>query len=206
MSAQPSELGRFHPVPENLVLAAVERAQRHESRCGGLISMTRIAQHLGFAPGAYTTRNLRPLLGALVQAGALQHSRRFSRDHWALKSAGRHRLARARRRGEQLALPEAPQHRLWRAKHTKAVAGMSEYRARMREALDQAVALLADERADSEAWRVMTKRLAVRAELLCSAIYCAREWAEPDDAQRDVDDARPLEGRRRILSHPNQDA
>jgi hypothetical protein len=206
MSTQPSEFRRFQPVPEDVVLAAVERAQRHDSRRGEPVVLTRIAQHLGVTPGAHTTRRMRPLLNALVQARALKHSRRSSRDRWALTSAGRQRLARARRRGEPLALPEAPQHRIWRAKHTKAVAGMSEYRARMREALDQAVALLADERADSKAWRVMTKQLAVRAELLGSAIYCAREWAEPDDAQRDVDDARPREHRRRILRQLYEDA
>jgi hypothetical protein len=83
---------------------------------------------------------------------------------------------------------------------------MSEYNARMREAIDQAAGLLVDERADSETRGTMTKRLAVRAELLGSAIYCAREWAEPDDAERDVDDARPLEDRRRNLSHPDEDA
>jgi hypothetical protein len=30
-NVQPSELGRFHPVAENLVLAATERAQRHDN-------------------------------------------------------------------------------------------------------------------------------------------------------------------------------
>jgi hypothetical protein len=206
MSTQPSELGRFQPVSENLVLAAVERAQRHESRHRETLILTRIAQHLGFTPGAYTTRRLRPLLNALVQTGALKHSRSFGGDQWALTSAGRRRLGRARRRGEQLALPEAPQHRLWRSKHTQAVEGMSEYRARMRQALQQAAALLADERADSEAWRAISERLHVRSDLLASAIYCAREWSEPDDAQRDVDDARPFEDRGRILWHPRADA
>jgi hypothetical protein len=205
MSAQPSELGRFHPVPENLVLAAVERAQRHESRCGGPTPMTRIAQHLGFAPGAYTTRNMRPLLDTLVQAGALEHMRRFSRDHWALTSAGRRRLGRARGPAQQLQLPEAPQHRLWREKHTQAVQGMAEYRTRLREALEQAAAMIDDQRVDSKAWQTMTKRLEVRSELLGSAIYCAREWAEPDDAGRDVDDRRTLDDRRRILWHPDED-
>jgi hypothetical protein len=205
MSAQPSDLGRFHPVPENLVLAAVERAQHHESRCGGPISMTRIAQHLGFAPGAYTTRNLRPLLGALVQAGALQHLRRFSRDHWALTSAGRRRVSRLRTREEQLELPESPQHRLWRQQHTRAVEGMDEYCRRLREALEQAAAMIDDERVDSESWLTITKRLKVRSEVFGSAIYCAREWAEPDDGERDAEDQRTLEDRRRILWHPDED-
>ena len=206
MSAQPSELGRFHPVGDNLVLNAVEHAQRHDSKRGHSVSLIRIAEHLGFLHGACTTRHMRPLLSALVQVGALEHSRSMSRDHWALTSAGRRRLGRARRQGEQLQLPEAPQHRLWREKHTRAVERMGEYRARMREVLDQAAALLESDRADSAAWRAMSKRLEVRSELLGSAIYCGREWAEPDDGERDVDDARPLEDRRRNLWHPDEDA
>lgn len=203
MSAQPSELGRFHPVPENLVLAAVERAQRHESRCAGPIPMTRIAQHLGFAPGAYTTRNLRLPLATLVQAGALEHLPRFSRDRWALTSAGRRRISGARTREEHL--PESPQHRLWREQHTRAVKGMAEYRRRLREALEQAAAMIDDERVDSEEWLTITKRLKVRSELFGSAIHCAREWAEPDDGERDAEDQRTLDDRRRILWHPDED-
>jgi hypothetical protein len=206
MRAQPSELGRFHPVAENLVLAATERAQRHGSRRGDPVSLIRIAAHLGFVQGAYTTRHMRPLLRGLIEAGALEQSRRFTRDQWALTRARRSRLTRARRGHEQLELAEAPQHRLWREKYTQAVEGMGEYQARLREALDQARALLEDERADSEAWRTMTTRLKVRSELLGSAIYCAHEWTEPDDGQRDVDDRRTLDDRRRILWHPDEEA
>jgi hypothetical protein len=205
MNVEPSELGRFHPVPENLVLAAVERAQRHETRRVEPVVLTRIAQHLGFTPGAHTTRQMRPLLSGLAQAGSLKHLRRFSRDQWALTSAGRRRLTRAYRSGEQLALPEAPQHRLWREKHIRAVDGMGEYRARLREALSQADALIDDEAGDSLAWQTLTKRLKVRSELLGSAIHCAREWAEPDDGTRDAQDSRALEDRRRILWHPDED-
>src|SRR5664279_2435444 len=48
---------------------------------------------------AHATRNMTPLLSVLVEA-ALEHLRRMSRDHWALTSAGRRRLACAHRRGE----------------------------------------------------------------------------------------------------------
>ncbi len=34
MRTPASELGRFHPVSENLVLAACERAQRHDTANG----------------------------------------------------------------------------------------------------------------------------------------------------------------------------
>ena len=206
MSAQPSELGRFHPVSENLVLIAVERAQHHDNKRGDPVSLIRIGEHLGFMPGGYTTRHLRPLLSALVEAGALEHSRHLSRDHWAQTKTGRRRLGRSRRRGEQLQLPEAPRHRLWREKHTQAVEGMAEYRARLRKALEQAATMIDYQRVDSEAWQTMTKRLEVRSGLLGSAIYCAREWAELDDGERDAEDQQTLDDRRRILWRPDEDA
>lgn len=204
MNVDPSELGRFRPVAENLVLAATERAQLHGSRYGDPVVLMEIAVHLGFEKGAYTTRRLRPMLVGLTDARALKESRRSSRERWALTRAGRARLTRARRDGE-LQLPESPQHRLWREKHAQAVEGMRDYRARLGEALAQAGVLIDDESGDSMRWQTLSKRLKVRSELFGSAIHCAREWAEPDDATRDVWDARPLEDRRRILWHPDQD-
>ena len=82
---------------------------------------------------------------------------------------------------------------------------MDGYRARLREALAQADALIDDESGDSLTWQTLTTRLKVRSELLGSAIYCAREWPEPDDGTRDAQDSRPLEDRRRILWHPDED-
>jgi hypothetical protein len=204
MNVDPSELGRFQPVAENLVLAATERAQLHGSACGDPVSLIEIAAHLGFDKGAYTTRQMRPLLAGLTEARALEASRRFSREHWALTSAGRALVARARGDGEQLELPESPQHRLWREKHTQAVEGMDDYRARLREALAQTDGLIDGKSGDSLAWQTLTKRLKVRSELLGSAIHCAREWPEPDDRKRDAQDSHPLEDRRRILWHPDE--
>jgi DNA-binding PadR family transcriptional regulator len=200
------EPGRFHPVSENLVLAACERAQRHGSARAQPVTLRQIGDHLGFQRSAYTTRRLGLLARALEQAGALERSRAYGGERWALTAAGRRRLRRARASGEPLVLPESPQHREWRQKHARAVEGLEGYRERMREALAEAVGLLEDERSDSEAWRAMAKRLEVRAQLLSSAIYCAREWAEPDDAQRDVDDNRTLDDRRRVLWRLEEDA
>ncbi len=174
MRTPASELGRFHPVSENLVLAACERAQRHDTARGAPVTLSRIAEHLGFARGAYTTRQLGPLVGALERAGALERSRAYGAERWGLTTAGRRRLRRTRAAGKQLALAEAPQHREWRQKHTTAAEGIEDYRERMREALQEAVELLEDERSDSGAWRAMAKRLHARAQLLSSAIYCAR--------------------------------
>jgi hypothetical protein len=206
MRTPASELGRFHPISENLALAACERAQRHDTARAAPVTLSRIAEHLGFVRGAYTTRHLGALARALEQAGALERSRAYGGERWGLTTAGRRRLRRARAAGESLGLAEAPQHREWRQKHTTAVEGIEGYRKRMREALREAVELLEDERSDSEAWRAMAKRLHARAQLLSSAIYCAREWAEPDDAQRDVDDKRTIDDRRRLLWRLEQDA
>jgi hypothetical protein len=123
-----------------------------------------------------------------------------------LTTAGRKRLGRARAVGDPLVLAEAPQHREWRQKHTTAVEGIEDYRERMREALSEAIELLEEERSDSEAWRAMAKRLHARTQLLCSAIYCAHEWAEPDDAYRDVEENRTLDDRRRLLWRLEEDA
>jgi DNA-binding MarR family transcriptional regulator len=205
MRTPASELRRLHPVSENHELAACERAQRHDSATGEPVGVRRIGEHLGFEGAAYTTRRLRPLLRALEQAGVLERSRAYGGERWGLTPAGRRRLRRARAASEQLALAEAPQHREWRRKHTMAVAGMESYRRRMRQVLREAAQLLEDECSDSEAWRAMAKRLNVRAELLSSAIYCAREWPEPDDSQRDIDDSRTLDDRRRLLRRFEED-
>jgi hypothetical protein len=95
------------------VLAAVERAQLGSGR-GDPVALIEIAEHLGFVMGAYTTRQLRPVLIKLVEAGALQLSRWLSREHWELISAGRRRLARARGRrcSRRWALLQKPMRRV----------------------------------------------------------------------------------------------
>jgi hypothetical protein len=206
MRTPAAELGRFHPVCENLVLAACERAQRHETASAAPVTLRRIGLHLGFTACAHTTRHLGPLVRALEQAGALERSRAYGGERLGLTPAGRRRLVRARAAGEQLTLAEAPQHREWRQKHTTAVEGIEGYRERIREALREAVELLDEHGSDSEAWRAMAKRLHARAQLLSSAIYCAREWPEPDDAYRDVEENRTLDDRRRLLWRLEEDA
>ena len=64
MNVEPHELGPSWPVSEMEVLAAVERAQRHESR----VYNNDIAKPLGFKPGSASTRRLRPQLESLHAA------------------------------------------------------------------------------------------------------------------------------------------
>jgi hypothetical protein len=88
------ELRRFEPVFDELVLAAVERAERHREREGEGVMMSEIAEHLGFVHGSWTTRRLRPQIDAFIAAGLLSRSRRHGVVVWGLTSAGRGRVAR----------------------------------------------------------------------------------------------------------------
>jgi hypothetical protein len=82
MSAPASELERFHPVSENLVLAACERAQRHDTARGTPVTLRRIGEHLGFVPAVYTAGHLGLLVRGLEQAGALERSRAYGTERW----------------------------------------------------------------------------------------------------------------------------
>lgn len=83
-----SELGRFEPVSDAIVLAAVERAERHREREGEGVMMSDIAKHLGFVHGSWTTRRLRPQIDALIAEGSLARSRRHGVVVWELTAVG----------------------------------------------------------------------------------------------------------------------
>jgi hypothetical protein len=167
-----SELGRFEPVSDAIVLAAVERAERHREREGEGVMMSDIAEHLGFVHGSWTTRRLRPQIDALIAEGSLARSRRHGVVVWELTDDGRRRLDQIRRTGEVGELPESP---------------LDGFRAEAREALDEAAMLLDAEDAHSDAWFGVAERLQAACWRVGSATYCLREWREPDDARPDVD-------------------
>jgi len=183
-----SELGRFEPVSDAIVLAAVERAERHREREGEGVMMSDIAEHLGFVHGSWTTRRLRPQIDALIAEGSLARSRSLGVVVWDLTAVGSGGLERTRRAGEVEELPEAPQHRAWR--HARATAGerIDGFRAQAREALEDAAMLLDSEDAGSDAWFGIAERLRAACWRVGSATHCLREWREPDDARADVDD------------------
>ena len=183
-----SELGRFEPVSDALVLGAVERAERHRRREGEGVMMSDIAEHLGFVHGSWTTRRLRPQFDALIAGGSLARSRRHGVLVWELTDDGRRRLERMRRASEARELPEAPQHRAWR--HARATAGerIDGFRAQAREALEEAAMLLGVEDAPSDAWFGIAEGLQAACWRVGSATHCLHEWREPGDARSDVDD------------------
>jgi len=89
------------PIPDAMILAAIERAALHRGRPGVPIWM--ILEHLSLPRRA---RRVRPQIGALTDAGALATSRTHSVQLWSLTAAGRRQL----RRAGDVGLPESPQH------------------------------------------------------------------------------------------------
>jgi hypothetical protein len=176
----------FHPPSDEMILAAVERAVRHDPGRRPDVSWSRFVEHLGFAKGVWSTRRLRPHAEALESAGLLGRNNRHSTQRWRLTDKGRERLDASRSSlGE---LPESPQHRRWREARTIAGGRIDELRQGLREALIEAADLLgAGDKTDSEAWFSMKGRLEWAAEKLARATHCLHEWAEPDDAAADID-------------------
>jgi hypothetical protein len=186
MNVVPSELGRFEPVDAVLVLAAVERAVLHLGRSEGA-PLPQVAEHLGFKSGSWTTRRLRPQLQSLCSEGALVCSRRRGRDLWALSDAGLATLGAAQTAGHLAALPESPQHRLWRHLHNEASDRIERVDGELRAALRRADELLEDPAASSDVWFELAADLGRACRGLGGATYCLREWIEPDDADPDRD-------------------
>jgi hypothetical protein len=182
------ELRKFEPVSDAVVLAALDRAERHRGGTGEGVRMSNLAEHLGFVHGPWTARGLRPQLDALIEAGALERVKRQGLVRLVLTEKGRTQAARASR---TVALPESPQHRAWRQTRRKAVERIDGLREDARRAVQDAGRLLDAGEADSETLFLLAVRLKEALQYLGSATYCVREWAEPDDARADTDDDQP---------------
>jgi hypothetical protein len=179
------EMRKFEPVSDAVVLGAIDRAECHTRGRGEGVRMSTLAEHLGFVHGAWTARGLRPQLDALIDAGALERVKRQGIVRWVLTVKGRRRAVRAR---GTVVLPESPQHRTWRQTRKKAVEQIDGLREDAHRAVQGAGRLLERGEADSEALFLLAVGLKDALQYLGSATYCAREWAEPDDARADKDD------------------
>jgi DNA-binding PadR family transcriptional regulator len=182
-------------ITDDLILAAIERAERHQDpeRDPG-VGLSTIKRHLGLPHHGGTTRKLRPQLRALENAELITQFRRKGSDLMTLTDKGRRRLDAVR--GE-ITLPEAPQHQVWREAQLAASERIAGFRGDLRGALDEAIALLeANQEADSNTWFEFSERLRHTSRLYASAIHCLREWPEPDDSHIDKDDP-PFNQRRR---------
>lgn len=180
--------------PDPLVLAAIDRAERHNPAQPAGVPVWRVYDHLSIAKRSGPARRVRARLDALERAGSLVRSRRHGVPIWALTSTGRRRLTRAQGAGDVPALPESPQHRQWRDARTLAARGIERFQLGARDDVEAATdlldALVFDVRPAplSDVWFELGERLARSFRRLGSAAYCLHEWAEPDDARADIDD------------------
>jgi hypothetical protein len=194
-----SDLSRVQPVSDAQILAAIDRAEAHDRNQIPDAARWDIAAHLGFVHNSWTSKQLRPQLDALKSAGRICDVRRLGLDLVALTTTGRRALGKARSAGE-VALPESPQHRVWR--HSRTVAGgrIDGFRSALRASMTELSGLLDAGQAPSDAWFEFGKRLSAECRRLGSATYCLSEWAEPDDASADVD---TVLGRRNVWGWDN---
>jgi hypothetical protein len=72
---------------------------------------------------------------------------------------------------------------------------IGEFRDDLRGTVNEMIAFLDGDEADSEMWFALSERLRV-AWLMGSATCCMREWPEPNDATPDVERSRRRKGRR----------
>lgn len=200
MNCEAHELGRFAPVSDLLVLAAIQRAQRHKAKRPVLRG--EIAENLGFVHSGYTTRRLRPQLESLQAGGSLERLREHGLEVWALTPPGTRRLAAGRRAGKVGALPESPQHRRWRHTREEAAARYDDFRILLYEALEAAEdAVEPADGPSSEVLLELSERLEAAFWLLGSATYCRDEWPEPDDARMDRGESHRGRGNPRVTTY-----
>ncbi len=181
-----------HPadaIPDDLILAAIDRAERHRGNDVSGAPIWAITEHLSIGQRSAAARHVRSRLAALKAMGRLELSRRHGIPVWALTSDGHRHLRRADRAGDIPALPESPQHCQWRQARALAALEIERMREVVRVGLDETVLLLdARTAGSSDAWFELSEQLRRAVWRLGSASYCLHEWAEPVDEQADIDD------------------
>jgi hypothetical protein len=174
---------------DELVLAALERAVSHQAREDPTVPAWAILEHLSLPPRSGDARHVTSRLAVMLAAGWVERSRRHGVPTWALTTAGKRRLRRARRGGALAPLPESPQHRRWQLARTAAGQEIERFREDVGERLHRATVLLdCDPRPHSDVWLELAEELQRACRRLASASYCLYEWAEPDDGRADVDE------------------
>jgi hypothetical protein len=177
------------PASDELVLAALERASRHQAREDPAVPTWTILEHLALPRRSGAARQISARLLAMHAAGWVERSRRHGIPTWLLTSKGQRRLSRVRRAGELAQLPESPQHCAWRLARMAAGLEIERFRADLSTHVHRTQALLdSEERTHSDAWLELAEQLQRACQRVASANYCLFEWAEPDDAHADVDE------------------
>lgn len=184
-------------IPDWLVLAAIECAERHRTNDVPGVPIWAITEHLDIPRRSGRARHVRSRLRAFEDDGSLESSRYRRVQIWALTPPGRQRLRHAVRAGDTPQLPESPQHRAWRRARTIASAEMERLRRSLRKTLAVAVGLLDSNRpVHSDRWFELAECLSTEATQLGRAVHCLHEWAEPDDRHADIDSRREPSDRR----------
>ncbi len=198
--AKAHELTSYVPVTDGFVLAAAERAARHEQEEEVLTSD--LTAHLGFEGGPSTNKYLWPRLEELRRAGLLTTTERRGEPFWSLTSVGREQLAGERVAGAVGDLPESPQHRAWRHARVEAALRIEEFKDRVNQLWEETDDLLNRYHpANSAEWFELSERLHHATWRLGSATYCLNEWIEPADERPNVDEAPgPSPGRRAVFA------
>ncbi|MGD0454375.1 MAG: hypothetical protein ABSB69_12320 [Solirubrobacteraceae bacterium] len=189
-------------IPDDLILAAIDRAARHSQRQA--VPIWQVQEHLSAPRRSGQGRQVRARVLALADVGLLEPHRRHGVDVWTLTTAARQRLRRAP--GIAEALPESPQHRKWREARTLAEQEAGRFAERMRATVAEAEAMLDAEGAPatSDDWDALAHRLYRQAWRMSAATHCLREWEEPSDEAVDVEDAR-IRGRRNVRLWTDED-
>jgi len=175
-------------ITDAMVLAAVERAVRHEPKQP--VPVWAVYEHLGLARRSGAARRVHAQLVALDGA-SLMRGRRHRVETWTLTASGKRRLSQLRTRGELPELPESPQHRKWRRARELAQRHFEALWMALMDEVDRADELLALREVpgpSSDVWYELAERLQTACRRLGSAAYCLFEWREPDDARADVED------------------
>jgi hypothetical protein len=191
MQGEPIRGGRWQAPPDEVVLLAVERAERHKRvRRDELgVSVGAIAEHLGMVSGSVASRRLNPVLRRLAGDGLMRCLRLAGHPAplWTLDEEGRRIVDASRDRVAEL--PESPQHVEWRVARYAATVRLPSYRTELDEALVQVLADLGSpERMSSIEWIETGEALRELARRVGFATYCIDEWVEPTDDAPDIDD------------------
>jgi len=175
-------------VGDELVLAGVERAQRHAAEPGRGVPVWAIREHLDIPKRTARSRQLAARLDVLEAGGELERGRRRSVTVYGLTGTGRRRLADARGAGVVPGLPESPQYRAWQQARMLAAREVDRLPANARDVLAEADRLFeAEPPVHSDEWFELAERLHRVCRLLGSITHCLYEWAEPDDEHADID-------------------
>ena len=171
--------------PDAVILAAIQRAELHDRhRDGPGTTYSHVVDHLGLPMGSATGHKLRPRFRAMEAAGLIAPAKRHSLIFYTATRKGKRVLKAA----GDVELPESPQHRYWREAHAAAAERIQGFRDDLRALLSECRTLLADDATNAAAWCAFGDRVERACSRLGSATYCLREWTEPSDDTRDVDD------------------